>query len=409
MQRKIVFLDIDGVFYRLIKRKITMNQRIVINLALVTTFIFLFTDCKSRKENDNSLMQIDVSASYPEKEIMLEEVADIEYLQLEFDEDYLFSNPPCIVTSQKIIISDRENVLIFSRNGKPLSKFNRKGQGPGEYTYIYELLYDETSDEVFLKSEDKFLVYSSSGKYKRTFPLLGRFYDIFSKFVNYDSETILLYDDDAGYPDNYSSAFSFISKKNGSVVDSIMIPKGKRVAHFAQTSAESIVYAPPYWIVKHRDGYLLTDYSIDTVYFFSREKKLTPILVRKPNIQSMNTNIILNSMIEAGNYNFFLSITIKAVEENGRYRLPSKYLMRDKKTGSVYQQKITFKDYQGKIINISPKIIENTKDSRLGLVVLDLTELIDANAENKISGKLKELVENSDELGNDILILLHFK
>ena len=83
--------------------------------------------------------------------------------------------------------------------------------------------------------------------------------------------------------------------------------------------------------------------------------------------------------------------------------------MRDQKTGSVYRQKITFNDYKGKEVTLSPEIIINTQDSKLGLIVLSLVELQEANRENKLSGRLKELLENSDEDGNDIYMILHLK
>ena len=75
----------------------------------------------------------------------------------------------------------------------------------------------------------------------------------------------------------------------------------------------------------------------------------------------------------------------------------------------MYRQKITFNDYRGKEVYISPETIVNTQDSRLGLIILRLVELQDANSENRLSGKLKELVDNSDEDGNDIYMLLHLK
>ena len=115
--------------------------------------------------------------------------------------------------------------------------------------------------------------------------------------------------------------------------------------------------------------------------------------------------VYLNGFVEAGNYEFVSVVTVKL--ENGE--LPITYLMRDKETGSVYRQKMTLNDYQGKYVTISPETIANTQDSKLGLIVLGLVELQDANNENKLSGQLKELVENSDEDGNDIYMLLHFK
>ena len=119
----------------------------------------------------------------------------------------------------------------------------------------------------------------------------------------------------------------------------------------------------------------------------------------------MDPRITLHGFVEAGNYEFMF--TTKLQLENNR--LPRKYLMRDKKTGSVFRPKITFNDYKGMEINISPFTILYSSDSKLGLIIISLVELQKANKENKLSGRLKELVDNSDEYGNDIYMLLHFK
>ena len=378
-----------------------MRFKIILCLSIGISVYFLLPGCKSEKGNKSSLIVFDVSTSYPEKEIRMEEIADIEYLQLELDDDFLFVNAPRIVTSDKIIINRDGDVLIFSRDGKTISKFNRKGNGPGEYIYIATLLYDELSDEIFIESRDKLFVFSSSGDFRRTIPLFGIMNNMNCQLVNFDSETLLLYDDYNLSP----SPFLFISKKDGHVVDSIHTPKGKAVVLFAIVNESHILFSASYRMVKHNNGYLLTDYSIDTVYLLSHDKNLSPIFVRRPKIQSMDPVVYLNSFIEAGNFEFLSAVTVR--EENGR--LPKTYLMRDKKTGSVYRQKIVFNDYKGKEVYLSPETIAGTQDSKLGLIVLGLAELQDANSENKISGKLKQMVENSDEDGNDIYMLLHFK
>ena len=376
-----------------------MKTRFILYLVLIAT---LSISCKNGNRSQDSLPCIDVSASYPEKEIRLEDLADIEYLQLELDDDFLFRRPPAIITSTKIIIGNDGDILIFSRDGKPLSKFNRKGNGQGYYSNIRELIYDEVSDEFFVRSNDKIVVYSVTGDFKREISLHEETYR--NEIVNYDSGTLLLYDDHDVYP----ASFSFISKEDGSVIETINMNKDKKIdVNLIQKVGTniSILTAPAYRMVRHNAGYLLTDYSLDTVYLFSHDKKLSPILVREPKIQTMDPIVYLNSFIEAGNYVFVSAITLKN-EDN---RLPRMYLMCDKQTGSVYKQKIIFNDYKGKFVALSPETIANTQDSKTGLIILDLVELQEANSANKIGGKLKELVENADEEGNSIYMLLHFK
>ena len=367
---------------------------------LTCTYFFFFLGCTQEKRDESDLIHINVSVSYPINEIRLEEVAKVEFLQLGMHDDFLFRGNPRIITENKIILGENNgDILIFSQDGKPIFKFNRRGQGAEEFINILGLIYDEVTDEFFVHSPHHIVVYSSSGKFKRRFPLpegaivrdIGRF----------DRETLILYDDS-------QVVFMLISKKNGEIVEKIDIPTDERmnIVYIIQDERGiSALAAPAHRIVRYKDGFLLTDFALDTVFFLSQNRELTPILTRSPAIQSMSRIIYLNSFVEAGNYQFFSAVTVR--NENGR--LPRTYLMRDKRTGAVYRQRITFDDFSGKEITLSPQTIVHTQNSRLGLVSLDLTELQDANNEGRLSGRLKEIVENSEEDGNNVFMLLHFK
>jgi len=381
-----------------------IKLNVVFHFSVFVTMCFSFVGCISETKKDNNIISLDLSVSYSEKEIMLEEVADIEYLQLEVNENFLFNSNPSIITSEKIFLSNSNgDILVFSRSGKPLSKFNHRGGGPNDYAQLGRIIYDDKTDDLFVKSINKILVYSSTGEFKRVISLLDESNII--EIVNFDSESLLLYDDRNSYP----SPFSLISKEDGSVVKTVNIPIDKKIDLFIvqQLDMDMFIstYASNHPIVRCCDGYLLTDYSIDTVYFLSRDRELSPILVRKPKIQSMESKIILNSYLEAGNFEFVYTVKLKV--ENRK--LPRTYLMRDKKNGSVYRQKITFNDFKWKEVTLSPETIVNTQDSQLGLIILSLSELQDANSHNRLSGRLKELVDKSDEDGNNIYMFLHFK
>ena len=379
-----------------------MNLKATLNISVCVALYFSLFGCTSEKRNESSLLYIDVSASYPEKEIQLEDIADIEYLQLAVNEEFLFSASPLIITTEKMIIQESNGeILTFTRDGKPLYKFNHRGNGPGEYPEITgagTIRYEEALDEILVPTPNKIMVYASSGEFRREIPMPKRF-TFFSRIENFDTETLLLYDSQGSYP----ASFLLISKEDGSVVDTVYMPNSKEQDFTIRTEKVSIWPGIDH-IVRHKDGYLLNDGSHDTLYYFSSKKELLSTLVRTPKIHSMNPKVILFTFVEVGNYEF-IGIT-KRLENSGSFS--RKYLMRDKKTGFLCSQRFIFRDYKGKVIN-DLFLWRKIQDSRLLMIDLSLVELQDANRENKLSGKLKELVDNSDEDGNDIYMLLHFK
>jgi hypothetical protein len=369
--------------------------------SVVLSGFFLF-GCAPRNQNDSDLIHIDVSRSYPVKEIRLEEVADIEFLQLETHEDFLFRGLPRVITSDKIIFGQSNgDILVFSRDGKPISGFNRRGGGPGYYINIQGLVYDEAANEIFIESPgNRIMVYSLAGDFRRMLPLLeGSF---LGGLVSFDSESLLLYDINNIYP----APFSLISKKDGSVIATVDLPNDNRIPHVIEVNDRQLgtVFIRPSFrgIIRHNDGFLLNNYATDTLFFFSQNMELSPFLVRTPGLHSTNPIVVLSGFVEAGNYQFIQT-------ERFQIENPIAFLMRNRRTGSIYRQRITFDDFRVREVTISHATISSTQNSRLGLISLDLTELQDANDEGRLSGRLQEIVESSYEFGSNVFMLLHFK
>ena len=375
-------------------------------LIFCTILIFSMSGCTQKNENNSDLIHINVSAAYSEKVINLNEIAEIEFLQLEMHDDFLFRGLPRVITSDKIIFGEFSSgdILVFSRDGKPISRFNRRGGGPEEFPSLMRLVYDETTNEIFVQSPTRIMVYSLTGEFKRTIPLLEE--SSLGVLVSFNSEYLLLYDRNNIYP----TPFSLISKNDGSV-ETVDMPNGNKIDDVVvfRSGERNITMLPPmHHIIWYNDGFLLNNYATDTIFFLSQNRVLSPFLIRTPELHSTNL-ITLSGFVEAGNYQFFQTTRHRIENRDGRYFLPETFLMRDKTTGSIYRQRIIFDDFRGREISISHATIANTQNSRIGLISLDLTELQDANDTGRLSGRLKEIVENSDEDGNNVFMLLHFK
>ena len=69
----------------------------------------------------------------------------------------------------EVSIDDQNHVLIFfNEPGKFLNAINRRGQGPEEYSMMFNALVDWDKEEVFVfDSANKIMVYSLDGTFKR--------------------------------------------------------------------------------------------------------------------------------------------------------------------------------------------------------------------------------------------------
>ncbi|WP_338578829.1 6-bladed beta-propeller [Parabacteroides sp. AD58] len=360
-------------------------------------FVLLGCSCTST-DQEKGLTTIDLSKDYPKKEILLSEIADIQYVYMNEGNDYIYGGNPLYVSDHTFVFYSEGSFLFFTKDGQPKSKFNHQGNGPDEYDYFSKVVYDEANDELYILSEKRLIVYSSSGVYKRTIALSLSDDKRITSMANYDNGSLLLFDSDN---------FVLISKADGSELKRLDVSSGEKVKLYAINQDEqrvSVIASTQNQIVNYKDGLLLSDYSTDTVFFFNKNKELIPVLIKQPSIHSMDPVIYANTFVDAADYLFYRKIIVKV--QNGQ--LPSVYLMQNKKDGTVYEQEIKMDDFKGKQVEIAPEIL--TSSSRHGLVVLDLVELEEAYADGRLKGKLKELMEKIDrENGNNVYMLLTFK
>ena len=117
----------------------------------------VFVSCLGGKENageNNKIHTVDVSKTYPKKKLVLQDIADIRYIPIETSDEFLCASGPRVIAPDKIIIPEYKSgdILVYDAEGKALNKFNRKGGGPEEYAAPTNLMYDENTGELFIKS-----------------------------------------------------------------------------------------------------------------------------------------------------------------------------------------------------------------------------------------------------------------
>ena len=97
----------------------------LIKSVIFITFLIAIGSCTDKNHYVDDIILLDVSKSYPEKIISLEDIADIKYVQMEVHDDYLFSPSPINmmhVSSSTIMIHDyysTHDFLFFTGDGNP--------------------------------------------------------------------------------------------------------------------------------------------------------------------------------------------------------------------------------------------------------------------------------------------------
>ena len=388
--------------------------------SLIT--LFLLAACGTREKEISGPVLFDATRDYPEKPLWLDEVADITYVPLSSETDSaLFRGTLAHVSERTITIHDfpRGIFYLFDRSGRYLSSFNHKGQGPEDYNFLVTAFVDEASGELFAVEKNWIQVYDKQGDYRRTLRLPDGAW-VYEAADGGDA-TILLVDNQerasilyAGMVDEnaeaYEQPFVRISKADGGLVSYITLPKNFLVdlsADFQTAGISLKVFGPNHRLVSHRDGFLLTNQETDTIFLYAHDQ-LKPMMIHTPPISEQGEKSYLNGYVEAGDYLFFEKVIVKAVE-NRRPPVPSVYYLYDKRDGQFYEQAVSMRDFEGKRIDLTPQIIRPSRDARLGCLLLTVDELQTANADGKLSGELKRIVDEMPEDSNDLLMLMRFK
>lgn len=406
-----------------------MNNTIFFKV-LSSILAILFTGCSPESEKEE-ITHIDVSSSdYPQKTIELSEIADISYVRFEHSDEALFSGHVVEATDETIVIysPSTKDFFFFDPEGKLKSKFNRYGNGPEEYNFVSTVCYDARTDELFVpdRRKKKMFVYSSQGDCKRIFTLPANASINF--IADFDDHSLLLYDhakreffnyhvqfamqeeQPQGMGEIYPSSYCLISKTNGDVLENIPMPENFELVLGVPPGDD----APPGLrmllgrtsrIVPYRSGFLLNNQETDTLFYLREDHSLTPAFVRTPPVKEMGTVTYLNALFEAGAYDFIQTMTLIKVLPGP---LKTDYYIRERTSGDMYRPQVVFADYKTDFV-LEPGIVTTSKNAQTGVLMYDVGTLKTALQENRLAGKLKEIVADMGEDENDLLFLLKFK
>ena len=380
------------------------------NLLLAAILLVVLAGCVENKQSHDDLITVDLSKSYPKKELMLQDLMDVEYIALETTDEFLTQGLVQDVGKEYLLVSNRNrdgDIFIFDRKtGKGLRKINRQGQGAEEYAGINRIILDESNDEILVMSPgNKILVYDLYGEYKRCLKLDREVSSVF----DYDKSNLIGYDMSDYHnkgKDRSKSYHILISKQDGSITREIFIPF-KTIDTPVVTGDGGFVASYSYQIRQSHGKCTLMDTSSDTLYNYAPDGTLTPFIVRTPSAHTMEPEVFLYMGIYTDRYYFMQ--TVKNVfnfeKGNGFY---TDELMYDKEEKAVYQVAVYNGDYAEKrTVAMTAKPINSEIEDATSL---NASRLVEIYKKGQLKdGQLKEIASRLSEEDNPVIMLVRQK
>ena len=355
-------------------RKLTTNA-VAMLLALVGCM-----GCGNRSASSvDNLIRVDVMADYPEKELILQDLMDVEYIALETTDDF--------ITKGAVKAIGKDIMLVTNRGSD------------GDI-----LVLDEDNDEIFVKDNParKIGVYDLLGNYKRSFKFTDTSY--YNYIFNYDRDHLICY---KSYPSEKGKreCHLIISKQDGRIIHEIQIPsKGTETP--VVTEGEFIITPEFYLTFPDRDKWILVNTSSDTIFHYLPDGNLSPFIVRSPSISSMDTKVFLFPTVITDRYCFMRTMR-KEVDFTTFKGFLGEDLVYDKQENALFSYILYNDDF------INKEEVSLTSEPRNPEIAicqtLDAPDLVEAYEKGQLKGKLKEIAANLDEESNPVAMLLKKK
>ena len=383
------------------------------NIFLLACCLICSYACTSQPQSTTGIPVVDFEKEYPQKDLLVSENADVEYVRLETTDEVLLDGLAGLylsVTDRYIVTNNSKEgrIFVFNRQGKHLYNFMRKGNSGEEFMYAKKVRVDDKAEEIFvLDARNKVLVYTLDGKFKRVLDLPKdmRADDLW----NYDNEWLLSYDNYNLDREGLTCAeqpFFLISKKDGQVKRIGVNAKdriGPRI-YFEKNGQRGVMAVSMNYIYKNGDEFVLSELGNDTVFMLKNDE-ISPLLVRTPGSKDKDVRSMMSAPLKLGDYIEVVEAPKELKMESGKIETKSVYL--NLKTGECFD--LNLKDdvnFVEPSAVRSSEYVEAPKNHILSMPNTD--RLFQWKEEGRLKGKLAEMVDEMKEDDNPILIIYKF-
>ncbi|WP_298550020.1 6-bladed beta-propeller [uncultured Parabacteroides sp.] len=380
--------------------------------TILAILLLAISACGEGNKQATEIITVDVSTNYPEKEWVLQDIMDVEYVPLETTDEFITKGIVKAIGKDVLLVTNQSSdgdIFVFDRkNGKGLRKINRMGQGAEEYSYVSAIALDEEKQEMFVSDYGtrKIVVYDLSGNFKRSFKNADASY--YNDLFNYDRNHLITYKSYSTPEENEQACHILISKQDGSIAREIRIPY-KEMETPVVTKDEFMVVPEFHQTYPTHTDWMLVNTSSDTLYSYSPDGSISPLITRTPSIHAMETKIFLFPTVMTDRY-YFMRAMKKEVSFKTFKGFPSTDLVYDKQDKTLSEYTLYNADYSNKqqvTLGLSFNGIVNHEIATCQS--LEAAGLIEANEKGQLQGKLKEIASGLNEESNAVIMLVKYR
>lgn len=268
----------------------------------------------------------DAKANYPETKLRLSELADVSYVQMGMNDDFLVrglmscNGMDISITNDYVFLMDEEQYIYVTKaDGTPIRVINRKGGGPEEYAYIGAYAVDTVNMEIYVQDphEKQLYVYDIEGNFKRIFPSRAKTTGILN-----DSLLINHYVSNPG-----GLRYDVTRKSDGTQVKALPV---RFNVTLPEDSHGRLAYGS---LIPSPNGFFLSNLGNDTIFEVKRNLDVRPRMI---DISDYGTTFAqAHPTIETNRYILFYILR----SHNYKPAVEQYFYMYDKKERQIYKMK----------------------------------------------------------------------
>ena len=392
-----------------------MMKNNILSLCLMLALSACTSQPKPQK--DSTLPILDISKEYPEIELDIHEIADVEYIPLETtDESVMATGWHNCISDKYIIMKDLSRVHLFNREGKHLFSFEHSGQGPKEYHYISELYTDFENKEIYIADPKKIQVYSFSGEWIRTLGNIPKGINIRFTF-NADKQYLIT---NNVFHDYFNvenlpldlTPYYLIDKQTGEFIPLPLIVKDrisrvvyKGIKDISKNIAEPIIEKIPIEpMLANGSDILIADFGLDTLYSY-KNNRLIPIAVKYPSVHDSTPPVVIAPTHYTDQFLIFQPIEMKY---DSKYVLQpmadAPFIMWNRKSNSLHRIKLYDSNRPEKNIKWDMKRVQFENSNHIR-IIYNAEKLCEDYENGKLKGELKEVASRLTEEDNYVVAI----